>query len=404
VLSQLTPEQLKEIENDPDGLEFEPSDSVIADIRFAQLLNAEREIQVGDTVYKYFANGVAHTPVDNSDKLYSVIDSVKDIEVTSENEGQNIKLSNNVDFTLVRYEVVKLDEVLSGSVGDTSTAGFKLPDKKGTSNSSGLLLSNGQFIPSTDIRKVDYYSKGDGSWFHYVTTKIFGRNIVAINYFEKDKKLTMNFYDQNYFIYDNIGTKLKLQKKVFGIWWNITAQEMEQGWETVAVKYQEVNPIEKPDIKDEECVTLWSKFPFKNENVLIFRVPLLNYDIKSKDLNNAFWKGVKYALNKASSWALSNVKGDDVGLMLQNGQEHYIVNGPHNCHEFNCRSLESKFYSKWFPYDIILQMSIGATVRFEKLLISEKVKAELYSGKVFGAIKYKDKWLAAIIEKLPPTD
>lgn len=53
VYSQLTAAQLREIENDPDGLEFEPSDEIIADMRFAQLLNADREIQIGDTVYRY---------------------------------------------------------------------------------------------------------------------------------------------------------------------------------------------------------------------------------------------------------------------------------------------------------------------------------------------------------------
>ncbi|MDE5845239.1 MAG: hypothetical protein K2N79_03945 [Muribaculaceae bacterium] len=44
VYSQLTAAQLREIENDPDGLEFEPSDEIIADMRFAQLLNADREL------------------------------------------------------------------------------------------------------------------------------------------------------------------------------------------------------------------------------------------------------------------------------------------------------------------------------------------------------------------------
>lgn len=50
VMESLTPAQLDSIANDEDELEFCPADSVIADIQFAQLLNAEREIQVGQTV------------------------------------------------------------------------------------------------------------------------------------------------------------------------------------------------------------------------------------------------------------------------------------------------------------------------------------------------------------------
>lgn len=53
VMESLTPEQLSEIENDPEGLEFDPTDSIIADINFAQLLNAKRQIQIGDTVFQY---------------------------------------------------------------------------------------------------------------------------------------------------------------------------------------------------------------------------------------------------------------------------------------------------------------------------------------------------------------
>jgi len=69
VMASLTPEQLDSIENDEDELEFCPSDSVIADIRFAQLLNADREIQVGTTVYRYFPNGVAFTEESFAEEL-----------------------------------------------------------------------------------------------------------------------------------------------------------------------------------------------------------------------------------------------------------------------------------------------------------------------------------------------
>lgn len=66
VIASLTPIQLDSIANDEEELEFCPSDSVIADIQFAQLLNADREIQVGQTVYKYVPNGVAYTDVSHA--------------------------------------------------------------------------------------------------------------------------------------------------------------------------------------------------------------------------------------------------------------------------------------------------------------------------------------------------
>lgn len=72
VMESLTPLQLDSIDNDEDELEFCPADSVIADIQFAQLLNAEREIQVGQTVYKYMPNGVAYTDEANAEDLKTI--------------------------------------------------------------------------------------------------------------------------------------------------------------------------------------------------------------------------------------------------------------------------------------------------------------------------------------------
>lgn len=80
----MTPIQLDSIANDEEELEFCPSDSVIADIQFAQLLNADREIQVGQTVYKYVPNGVAYTDVSHAADLRSIESVTSTIQVTPE--------------------------------------------------------------------------------------------------------------------------------------------------------------------------------------------------------------------------------------------------------------------------------------------------------------------------------
>ena len=58
-LARFTQAQIDSINTDEDSLEFCMSDSIIADDNFAQLLNVTREIEVDDTVYKYYGNGVA---------------------------------------------------------------------------------------------------------------------------------------------------------------------------------------------------------------------------------------------------------------------------------------------------------------------------------------------------------
>lgn len=220
VMDALTPEQLDSIINDEDELEFCPADSVIADMQFAQLLNAEREIQVGQTVYRYMPNGVASTSEEHAGELKAASSLASGLQVTPENVGTTVKLTPNVDFTLVPYEPQMFSEeylygrgpgtygrypgngsgggnTSDGNSGNTSGSGSDNTSGGGSDNasgsnsgsednitasstSSGIELSNGVVIPLSDIREVDYSEKGDGNWFHRTWTGFFGRNVVAI--------------------------------------------------------------------------------------------------------------------------------------------------------------------------------------------------------------------------------
>lgn len=227
-------------------MEFCPSDSVIADIRFAQLLNADREIQVGETVYKYFPNGIATTNEKYASELKAIDTIVSEIDVTSDNEGIVMSITSNVDFRPVDFQVaISSDEIESPeNYGGDIHSGGATEDSNlyATSSDNGIYISNGEYIPLENIRDIDYDGGGDGNWLHKTWTGIWGKNIVALKKFSNNKQLNLNFYDQNYIIYSNIGTKLKMQKKVFGIWWNIKADNLIQGWETVTIKYTMPTP------------------------------------------------------------------------------------------------------------------------------------------------------------------
>lgn len=413
VIEALNPLQLDSIANDEEELEFCPSDSVIADLQFAQLLNAERELQVGTTVYKYMPNGVASTNEAHAPELKAIEPITSAIHVTPENEGQVMKVTAHVDFRPIRYQLMQAQNELidvegnsgiyngSGSKGSNSSTGC---NTTGTSTSTGIMLSNGVNIPLCDIRDINYYDKGDGNWLHRLWTGIWGRNVVAINKFNSNKKLTMNFYDQNYIVYANIGTNLKMQKKVCGIWWNIKAEEMVQGWETVTVKYSIPQPIQPNTFTysgmNNPTVTTRHPFPFSDENVLIFHIPYIDYDFTTKDLNKAFTTAASKAFNAASSWAKKEGQSaDKIGLTCFNDKAAYIMHGPFSKGVKNQKSMESKFYAKWFPGTCEFQFSVGSTVNLKNIKISTNDGVELYRGIVYGAVKYDGKWLAARITK-----
>lgn len=416
VMESLTPAQLDSIANDEDELEFCPADSVIADIQFAQLLNAEREIQVGQTVYKYMPNGVAYSDEIYAEELKTIESVTSDIEVTPENVGTPMQVAANVEFIPLQYYDKSQDDMMdknsgndfnyAGNYGSGSNSGTVSNEKNdsGSNNAIGMTLSNGVQIPVSDIRDINYYDKGDGNWFHRTWTGLWGRNVVAIKKFSKNKKLTMNFYDQNYIIYANIGTKIKMQKKVCGIWWNIKAEEMILGWETVTVKYQIPQPIPPSTFTyngmTNPTVSTYHPFPFSDENVLIIHIPFTNYDFTTKDLNKAFKSAAQLAFKQASDWVKEESKSaDKIGLTCFNETDAYIIHGPYSTSKKNKRSMESKFYAKWFPGTCQFQFSIGRSVNLKNIKFSKNDEVELYRGIVYGAIKYNGKWLAARITK-----
>jgi len=395
VMKSLSTAQLDSIANDEEELEFCPADSVIADIQFAQLLNANREIQVGQTVYKYVANGVAYTDVNNAKELKDIENATKNISVTEKNEGVEMQVSSTVKFRPIQYQAT-VCQVNNNSNNST----------KATSTKAGIILSNGYTIPLSDIRDINYYDKGDGNWLHRAWSGIWGRNVVAIKKFSTRKKLTMNFYDQNYLIYAKIGTHLKMQKKVCGIWWNIKAEEMVQGWETITIKYTMpkptlqmfTNPLNN---KQEYPAYTWNPFPYGKDNVLLLNIPFVNYDFTTNDLNKAFKAGLKYAWKIATKEIKKLVNNDSskAGLMSFNDRNIYVIYGPYSDGHTNIKSMKTNFYAKKFSGICEFGFSLGSSLKLTNVSLSTNDGVELSRGIVYGAIKYKGKWLAARITK-----
>lgn len=65
----LAPEQQEAFEKNPEGINFLFDDPIVNDARLARLLNADAEIQMGDTVYRYCREGVAYAMASASDEL-----------------------------------------------------------------------------------------------------------------------------------------------------------------------------------------------------------------------------------------------------------------------------------------------------------------------------------------------
>ncbi len=408
VMASLTPAQLDTIRNDEEDLEFCLSDSVIADIRFAQLLNADREIQVGDTVYKYVKNGVAFTPAKTAAELQDIEALVSDIKATDQSGNTTLKVSDNVSFTPMDYRhmeyVTEREDNFDEATGGGSPMNKEAENLTLHFTSFGAQLSNGEVIPKSDIREVDFTDGGDGNWLHKAWTDIWGENVVALIRFKKRRQLNLNFYHQNYRVYSNTGTKLKMQKKVCGIWWNIKAEIMVHGWETATIRYVLPNPIPPITIDksfgNNPTITTTHTFPFDSKTRMLIKIPFINYNFTTKDLYKAFSVAAKAAFNGASSWAKSKAGNENnIGLMCEQDKYTYVIHGPFSRCVYNKRSINSKFDARWFPGEWEFTSSFANKIKLVRIKIPKTDGIEIYRGSVYGAIKYKGKWLAARIFK-----
>lgn len=397
VMSSLSTEQLDSINNDEDDLEFCPSDSIIADYEFAQLLNASREIQVNDTVYKYYGNGVAYTEQSNADELAEIDSVVSNIPVTDETLGTTIAINDDITFVPYSYKEIEDSD--------------KIVSTRAISNAESLTLKNGVTIPPDDIRDIDYDGKSDGGWFHRLWNGFWGKNVIAINEFNGHKRLRFGFYDQNYIIYANIGTTMKMQKKMCGFWWNCKADEIRVGWSAIELKYTFPSPVIKylnPNVEPSKAVNtdypswLRHNFPFRNENSVLFYIPFTSYNVKIKDVNSLLKSGLKSILNSGTKELKSYINStpeEQRGLYAVDSYVLYVISGADEFETTKARSLTKKFYTKWFPGTYEVSFSYNGGFQLKSVTMDGGTKTQLSSGTVYGAVKYKGKWLAARITK-----
>lgn len=395
-MSHLSPAQIDSIENDEDQLEYCPSDSVIADYEFAQLLNASREIQVNDTVYKYYGNGVAFTDHMNAEQLRNIDSEVSRIPISENTLGKIIPLKDNVKFMPYAYAETEIE---------------KTANTRSASDREALTLKNGVTISPNDIRDVDYKSNGDGGWLHKTWSRIWGKNVLAINKFNNHKRLRLGFYDQNYIVYANIGTTMKMQKKVCGIWWNCKADEIRVGWSAIELKYTFPAPVIRylnPNVNSSKAVDTdypsWFKknFPFKNENSILFYIPFTSYNIKVKNINSLLKSGIKLLLKKGTN-ALKNhinsIPEDLRGLYSVDNSALYVITGPDEFGRRGAKTYDKKFYAKWLPGTYEAGFTYNGGVNLKSIYMNGGKSTTLSSGTVYGAVKYKGRWLAARITK-----
>lgn len=157
-----------------EGLVYEPEDDLIVDPSFAKVLSPDREIQVGEKIYRYVPEGILIYMNGTTSKAVEDVDlsMLKDIE-----HGNIVELGDGISFQKIVYAHL---------IEEDSEVKTKATVSNNTSiTSQGIVLGGGINIPAADIQRVVYeQSASDANGFSQWISGIFGTNVVAIKEFD----------------------------------------------------------------------------------------------------------------------------------------------------------------------------------------------------------------------------
>lgn len=403
-LNSLSEGERQSLENDEDDLEYQLADSVIADYHFALMLNANREIECNDTVYKYYENGVAYVPSEFSDELGNIDEDVAQIS-PEESAGTTTDMGGHVKFIVPDNKMVALQENFTDYDPESGDGGGTLYSPK----NGPMKLQSGFELPESKIREVNFDGGGDGTWIHnafHGLFGLFGKDILAIQKFSDNRRMVLSFYHLNYVVYTHIGSSVRMQKKVLGIWWNIKAEQMSHGWETICVDYQMPGILTEYFGRNQDgtpaipsTMPKRPDFPFKDNSEIFLHIPFLNIDFTNRNMNDLFWKACNIAWNKIPEEMKVTWHKDKIGLFSYEGPHLYIFSGPMRQEAYDKRSMSSDVYAKAFPCSFEFTFDLSGGFKLKGIRFDLNDHVDIDCGVVYGAVKYRGEWLGARIVK-----
>lgn len=430
-LREFTDEELTEIMLD--SLEYEPEDSLIVDPYMMCLLNEDREVQVDNKIYKYINDGViiydALTPK-KFDVTAVLVDSVKlgmlnqgdSMEITDENGVQAelvaMTYSNesnvpNVEHIYQEGEPDSFDNGGNAGFGDVGSDPYEGIERSAT-------MEDGIMIPQDRVNILVYKNNGStGSWWNDISTSLFGLNLTISNKFDSSHRMKLRLYSQDYLIYKATGMSVRMQKRVLGIWWRKKAQEFRYGWTAMECKYSFKIPAFRDPTPTPEAYTygkfpaaMRKNFPFAKKDIVLFHIPVVDYDITTGDLNKVFKKGIKTMNKQIEKWLASEshekYKEHPWGLYTYkpSSENELIVVYPQGEEVAKGKGREVvNWDAGWFKGTYMLSYTSelsggGFSFNDFDFDIDSPSKVKTIRGRVHAAVKFRDEWRACVIQTL----
>ena len=422
-LRQFSDEELRIIKQE--GLEYEPIDSLITDPYLASVLNADREIIIKNKVFKFVEKGVLQTAFDKREILkgFDKLELPDDIT-----EGETVYVAPDVKLTVIEYKKlveVNTDVIIQGNESGLVIA-FSEEDDSFTIGGGdslplvcvpevrykdgNLTLANDVVIKNDNIRKIKYDMKeSDAGFLGNLWSSIWGTNVVAYNNFSDRERMALSMFSQDYVIYRSVGMKIRMQKRTLGIWWVKPASELRYGWTAMECEYEfNNNPfanipeflygLQRPKLPS----NMSKKFPFSDDKIVLWNVPIIDYDLTTGDMNNLLNAALNESLDLIERWVKKNPEDADkkrgIFAVPDDLSKMYVVFPQGEETLYNTGKQKVEWDARWLDGTYTFGFSFtNGTFGSVSGSLKSNTKVNISRGTVYGAVNYNGQWKACII-------
>lgn len=408
-------------------LEYEPEDSIVWDPYMCAVLNADREVQVADSVYRIVEDG--YIIYDANEDVTYIENVLETVDTTGMTVNSETLLANGIVYgyfpirTIYRDNLVPLPDpnptigLPMPPVGDDEEDDTNVPEeeyyadyprhmaKSALTTSGDLVLIDQIGIPKKDIVSCVYKDKSHES--AGFLSRMFGYSTVISNYFDKKHRMRLRMYSQNYGIWVASGMTVRMQKKVAGTWWRKKADEFRYGWSGIELV---TTYSTKPFANFQEMPQCFStQFKCEDKPILFFKLNPQKYDFEngytsllySQYINNDLQPQIRKWEAETSNTERAKYY-DEYGVVTINKDNdkkyHYLLPQGEDT-AYNQGREVYRFDLQILPYGIFTYFSLGngqGYKSFTKMMPNVSITT-LDRGLVYAGVKFNGQWKGAYI-------
>jgi hypothetical protein len=329
-------------------------DEIIADPFYSTLLNENREIVVGDDIYKYTELGLYFCKKEDKQILYDFLNNMTPAErmtiITKNRTSTGIQYPNNELLEDVGSGISHFNKMLAPDPCDHNWAMDFCAGGSGPAPQVQQAVLNASNLGACAVETQGFFEH------------IFGASEDCNDYYNDNRRIQTSFWNQNFLVYASVGTSARFQKQESAVWGAITwweksyATKMELGVNYVTYKYNYNVPMYNQG--------------YFNYSTTFFEYNGTKYNVNGQVIPTVPTGSGNFKFNTNSNQKVIDIWVLGANLQLDNGQVNSYIDQALNqlISQINAYDVKQELLAKKASGDlkanIIYAVPFGNSVKF----------------------------------------